>query len=278
MLRRFTGRFPKRNPQSTGSWASPNSDNPQSAKAGGHGDHWGCIYRDVQSGDLIKFIRETVENGEQSEIMEPDVKAHRSAGDGLRMCVLVAGKQVVSAYPEVHDGPVWPVTISDIVPWSNGVEGQVTGLCMDAQVSFFDTRFYANRHLYRVGETYNFRMGAFAYKLKRAEDMEAETGSGEAAMKVSLRGACAYMPASMGNEGADIDDYWFHSPLEDTPGEAELDGRTLHVYPITIAVPGDFEMRVPLYAAQHSLTPDMVDIAVGDDLTGFLWLQGHRVD
>jgi hypothetical protein len=271
MLRRFSKRFEKPNPK-------PAIQHPQSGKAGGHGDHWGCIYRDVQSGDLLEFIRKIVERGEPSKITERDLTAYRSPGSGLRMCVLVVGKQVVSAYPEVQDGAVWPITISDIVPWANGVEGQVTGTCMDAQVSFFDTRFYANHRSYTAGETYNFRMGALTYKVKRADDLEAETGSGDAAMKVSLRGACAYMPAAMGNEGADIDDFWFHSPLEETPGEADFNGRRLQVYPITIAVPGDFEMRVPLYAAEHVWGDDMAGIAVEDDLSGFLWLQGHRVE
>jgi hypothetical protein len=270
MLKRFSRRFQKRNPQSA-------SQYPQSSKAGGHGDHWGCIYRDVQSGDLLDFIRKIVERGEPSKIIDPDVTVYRSPGDALRICVLVGGKQVVSAYPEMQGGPVWPITITELVPWANGIEGQVTGVCMDAQVSFFDTCFYANHRQYTVGESYNFRMGALAYKVTRADDLEAETGSGDAAMKISLRGACAYMPASMGNEGADIDDYWFHSPLEELPGEAELDERKLKVYPITIAVPGDFEMRVPLYAAEHLLAEDMAGIAVEEDLSGFLWLQGRLV-
>jgi hypothetical protein len=232
----------------------------------------------VQSGDLLEFIRKIVERGEPSKSIDPDVTAYRSPGGALRICVLVGGKQVVSAYPEVQGGPVWPITVTELVPWANGIEGQVTGVCMDAQVSFFDTCFYAHHQQYIVGETYNFSMGALAYRVTRADDLEAETGSGDAAMKVSLRGACAYMPASMGNEEADIDDYWFHSPLEEMPGEASLDGRKLQVYPITIAVPGDFEMRVPLYAAEHSLAPDMAGIAVEEDLSGFLWLQGRLVE
>ena len=51
----------------------------------------------------------------------------------------------------------------------------------------------------------------------RAADAEYESDIGA---KVSLRGAHAYMPANLSNDTADIDDYWFHSPLESEPPPA----------------------------------------------------------
>jgi hypothetical protein len=250
-------------------------DEVPARKAGGHGDHWGCIYREVQKDDLFNFIRRNVEEDSSPDIASQGVSAYCSGGDGLRVCVLIKDGQLESAYPEVHGGPVWPVTITEVVPWANGVEGQVTGTCNSATVSFFDTRFYANQRLYTVGETYNFHMGALAYKVNLAEEMEAESGTGDSATKVSFRGARAYMPAVLSSESADIDDFWFYSPVEAPTSEFEFDGRPLRVLPITMALPNDFEMSVSLYAAEHTSGPGMEGVAQGDDLTGFLWLQGY---
>jgi hypothetical protein len=252
-----------------------------SAKQGGHGDHWGCVLRAAEEGDLLRFLGGVVQEAEHVEVfggraVSAGMAVH-SAGDRLCACLLVVDDQVVTAYPEVRDGPVWPVTVKHVVPWANGVEGQITGECYGALVNFFDTHYYANSGRYTVGETYEFRMGALAYRLGPAADLEAESDLGA---KVSFKGAHAYMPASTGNEGSDIDDYWFYSPLEAAPGRAQLAGRALDIYPVTVALPsqpggGEFEMRLDLLAAPHVALPGTHEVEPGDDLDGFLWLQGY---
>jgi hypothetical protein len=198
-----------------------------------------------------------------------------STGQRVRACVLLVNDLLATAYPQGLGGPIWPITVTDVIPWANGIEGQITGECHGAAVSFFDSRFYADRRRYRVGETYDFYMSAFAYVLGPAPHREAESDIGA---KVSFTGAHAYMPASMGNEGADIDDYWFHSPLEGEISEVDLSGRRLRLFPVTLALPEDFEMRVDLYAAEHVLSPGIESVRPGEDLEGFLWLQGYRVE
>jgi hypothetical protein len=247
-----------------------------SPKAGGHGDHWGCVVRAADQGDLLGFISDVIREAERPELFQAagTGMAVQSAGDSLRARVLVVDERLVSAYPEAQDGPVWPVTITEVITWTDGIEGQIRGTCHGAEVAFFDTRFYANRRKYRPGETYNFHMSAFAYVLGRAADTEVETDMGA---KVSLRGAHAYMPANMGNDTADIDDYWFHSPLEGEIATAELAGRMMRLYPITVALPEDFPMALSLYAANHVIAPDTGQVATGEDVEGFLWLQGYLV-
>jgi hypothetical protein len=246
-----------------------------SAKPGGHGDHWGCIVRSAEQDDLLAFLRQVVEAVQQPELFQADgvgIAAH-SPGERLCATVLLVNDRLVTAYPEGQGGPVWPITVKEIVPWANGIEGQISGSCYGASVSFFDTRFYANRRRYALGETYTFRMSAFAYTLRRAEELEVE--SDEVGAKVSFRGAHAYMPADIGNEEADIDDYWFHSPLEGEPQHVELAGRQLRLFQIIMAIPEHFEMALNLFAAPHALAPDMAGVVPGDDLEGFLWLQGY---
>jgi hypothetical protein len=248
------------------------ADGPQ-AKAGGHGDHWGCVLRATEQDELLGFISTVIQRAERPEMFEAvgAGMAVHAPGERLSACVLVVDNKLVSAYPEARGVDVWPVAISEIVPWSNGVEGQITGECQSTSISFFDTRFYANRRKYKVGETCNFQMNAFAYALGRAADTEFESDIGA---KVSLKGAHAYMPANLDNDTADIDDYWFHSPLEAKVTTAELAGKRLRVYPIIVAIPEHFEMHVNLYAADHVASPDLASVNPGDDLEGFLWLQG----
>jgi hypothetical protein len=247
-------------------------------KSGGHGDHWGCIFRSVEESELMRFIADSINNAEQPELFGgPGVgMAARSPGDRVRACILAVDERLVSAYPEAQGGAVWPIVVQEIVPWANGVEGQITGECHGAAVSFFDTRFYANGRAYKVGETYNFHMNAFAYILRPAEDIEVEAEN--LGTKVSFRGARAYMPAGMDSEEADIDDFWFHSPLEGEITQTELAGRRLRAYPVTLALPDDFDMSLSLYAADHALSPGAEAAGLDEDLDGFLWLQGYLAD
>lgn len=249
-------------------------------KPGGHGDHWACIFGDPRKGDLLELIRTAISEETQPEVVRSPggvTTAYRSRGEDVRTCVLVLRQEVISAYPEIVSEQVWPIKVREIVPWVNGVEGQVTGSCMGTEVSLFDTRFYASANKYTPGDTYYFHVGALAYRLGPAENLEVETDSEEngGATKISLQGARAYMPANLANEAADIDDFWFYSPLEEPPSRIAYQGRTLRKYAITMALPDEFEMRVPIYAAEHNITPQMPDVGEGDDVLGYLWLQGY---
>lgn len=247
-------------------------------KDGGHGDHWGCVLRSVQERELIPYLANVTRKDNHPYTYEfgPGFShkglAFYSEPGPVRTCVLVVNSALASAYPEVQDGPVWPVTITEIVPWANGIEGQISGSCHGAAIGFFDTRFYANQRRYDVGQTYNFHMGAFAYTLGPAPRTEFDTDMGA---KVSMEGASAYMPAKLDNDQADIDDLWFHSPLEREREDAYLIGPPIYSYPITMAIPEDFELSVNLYAAPHVMAPEMNSVKPDDDLQGFLWLQGY---
>jgi hypothetical protein len=247
------------------------------AKQGGHGDHWGCVLRAIDEGKLVDYLVEVTRNDNQPEQFGTNRKGlvFRSAEGPLRTCVIVVDSVIASAYPEVEDGPVWPVRLDEIIPWANGIEGQISGSAYGALVRFFDTRFNENADKYKVGEIYNFKMGALAYTIGHAPEMEAQSDIGA---KISFKGASAYMPATSGgatNNDADIDDYWFHSPLEGQPLETSLVEQKLTGYPIIMAIPNDYELHITVYAADHALASDMALARLQDDLQGFLWLQGH---
>jgi len=250
------------------------------AKQGGHGDHWGCVLRAVDEGKLIDYLVGVTRKDDDPEQFGTTLKGlvFRSEEGPLRTCVIVVNSVLASAYPEVQDGPEWHIQIKEIIPWANGIEGQITGSAYGALVRFYDTRFYANAYRYQIGETYNFKMGALAYTMGHAPEIEAESNIGA---KVSFKGASAYMPAASGGAGnndADIDDYWFHSPLEAEPTETTLAEQRLTAYPIIMAIPNDYELHISVFAADHVLTSDMALARPEDDLQGFLWLQGYLAD
>ena len=65
------------------------------------------------------------------------------------------------------------------------------------------------------------------------------------------------------------------SPLEDEVSTTQLAGRLLRSYPVILALPEDFPMSLSLYAAEHVVAPDAANLRPGEDVEGFLWLQGY---
>jgi hypothetical protein len=239
----------------------------------GHGDHWRCVFQEPGDGRLVVAIREAV--GRPAIARSADgIAEYRLQGDAMSVAVLVRGKQVLTAYPAVAGIGPWPVTLTQVHPSPDGAEGRLTGTCMGAAVTFFDTAFYRNHGRYRTGETYGFNMGALAYSLGPATGLEAEMEGG---VKLSLAGASAFMPAT-GMAGAHIDDYWFHSPVEGEVASAEVAGVALRIYPVTLGLPRDFPLHVRLCAAHHIEAPESSELAPGDDVQGYLWLQGSLAD
>jgi hypothetical protein len=238
----------------------------------GHSGHWQCIY-DGRIPQLLAPAAQQLIRRHSPTYIEDKVALYHSSGNEIRLSILRRGPRILTMFPQVIDGPAWPVEISRVTPWRNGVEGQITGNCLGTEVCFYDTSFFNNRRKYRTKETVDFRMGAIAYRLGPAHDLEADVEGGA---KVSLKGAHAFMPAGKVGEGADIDDYWFHSPLDGPTVTTMVNKVELRGYPITLALPHDFPMSLTLYAAGHVEAPGTRDLARDDDLQGYLWLQGYH--
>ena len=70
------------------------------------------------------------------------------------------------------------------------------------------------------------------------------------------------------------------NPYERTKLEGEkelayLIGPPIQSYPIIMAIPEDFEMHLKVFSGPHVLAPEISSVQPGDDLQGFLWLQGY---
>src|SRR6187401_586587 len=106
MFKRLRGRLGRANDKETGLTAT--------RKSGGHGDHWSCIFSEVQSDALLELIRKSMGEDAEPEVVrtrEGTVTAFRSHGDAVQTCVLVVRQQAVSAYPEIVSGSVWPIKV-----------------------------------------------------------------------------------------------------------------------------------------------------------------------
>jgi hypothetical protein len=250
----------------------------EAAKEGGQGSHWGILFPDLEHDQqpLWSLIQSVAADAAASEPFETPAGpglALYSGGGPLQACVLVdAQSRLVSAFPAVQGGHPWPITVEGLTPWANGLEGQISGTCHGALVHFFDTRWWANHRRYTEGQTYDFVINGLAYVLRPAEARSFALESGQQA---STRGMRAYLPAQTeSEEDADIDDYWFQSPLDarryETFGEVPLT-----VYTCALALPDDVPLTLDIYAAPHAQSLALADLPIGEDMSGFLWLQGY---
>src|SRR5689334_13127657 len=165
----------------------PTDAEDQVAKEGGQGGHWGTLFPDLENDQqplwtLIQAVAEQSDTSEPFDTPAGPGLALYGGDEPLQTCVVVdAHSRLVSAYPAVQGGHRWPITVVELTPWANGLEGQVTGTCHGALVNFFDTRWWANHHRYQVGQTYDFVINGLCYVVRPAEPQQFELEGGQPA-------------------------------------------------------------------------------------------------
>lgn len=281
----------------------------------GHGDHNDClcepgrgkeflvnwIPRSIAEGGVICGTKQAVacDFGERMPKAMPmlyvgDMKHPQRLS--LLLAVNEAGKTntLVSAYPEC-DGAAVEVKITAIHEWAAGVEATLEGTVLgeaERQIAFFDTRYALHKGTYRIGETYTFRLAAFAYNAEVVPKPEREFRMlGEEAAK--RRAAMGQKPefekdggvkplifrmdqmvAFFQSSAAYPDDAEFQSPVF-KPVKA-VKGFDTSFYRLEIAIAReDSDVVVPLIAKQ-SFFP--VKPRKGYPIRGHLWLQGYCLD
>ena len=280
----------------------------------GHGDHNDCLFepgrgkeslanwipRSIAEGGLIGGTKQAVacDFGERMPKAMPmlyigDMKHPQRLA--LLLAVNEAGKKntLVSAYPEC-DGAAVEVKITAIHEWAAGVEATLEGTVLgeaERQIAFFDTRYALHKGTYRIGETYTFRLSAFAYNAEVVPKPEREFRMfGEEAAK--RRAALGQKPefekdgsvkplifrmdqmvAFFQSSVAYPDDAEFQSPVFKPVKALTMCDTSFYRLEIAIARE-DSDIIVPLLAKQ-SLFP--VKPRKGDPVRGHLWLQGYCV-
>ena len=259
------------------------------------------LRKSVQEGDLLWGTKSPISCSFGSEMPERmKFIAIGSGRESVRLNALIAvveegtHNNLVSAYPEC-DGAEVEVKITAVHEWAAGVEATLEGAVLgeaERQIAFFDTRYALHKGNYRIGETYTFRLAAFAYNAQVVPKPEREfrmTGE-EAAKRRAAMGQkpefekdgsvkplvfrMDQMVAFFQSSAAYPDDAEFQSPVFKPVKALTMCDTPFYRLEIAIARE-DSDVVVPLIAKQSFFS---VKPRKGDPIRGHLWLQGYCLD
>ena len=281
----------------------------------GHGDHnetvngyatsreflAECLPKAIQEADMVLGTKTPIEcsvDGDATIMRKFILLGAKNAP--VRLLAIIAcnesakTNELYSVYPEC-DGVEVEVCLSAIHEWAAGYEATLEGTVLgDAkrEVAFFDTRYVLNKDKYVIGETYKFRMAAFAYNVAIIPEEEREFRmEGEKAIDYQKRLGnepefdengkvkpvifrMDEMVAFFQQSRAYPDDAEFQSPVFDDPVEFVRFGTSF--YKLTVAIArDDDDIRIPLVAKKtlFSLIPKK-----SDPIRGRIWVQGYLAD
>jgi hypothetical protein len=249
-----------------------------------HATHWASLYPDapdairariksvVANSTIIAQVElpetQAMPNGERADTLTAMTE---SDGDVRHMVLLLTERKsasgcVLTAFPFAAGAIAHAVTIDKVASTGSGAEGQIRGRTEDgAEISFFDPLFFKNGSDYRVGESYQFALSAFAYSLKPF------------GLKV-VQGDDRFVPADVLRpaRSGGADDYEFRATVQHVY-PMRLDTGTVYRMRVTVARNRQSMVDVALYAAEHVL-PAGYRPKPGDEIAGRLWLQGYLVE
>lgn len=200
-------------------------------------------------------------------------------------------------YPFWPDGSRHRLTLDSVMIWESGVEGQITALFGEADLTFFDTLYLHNRSFYERGKDYEFSLTGIAYGAEPADDLEdipftPNPDQLEWEKELArMRGeeAPKEHPATIRMQGAallfsipdwDRDDYSFRGPVKQVTPFTDFLGQDGWVVKTTVrrqshCDPEDFDLDiiVTTRAWGGEAPPE-----AGQDIAGNLWLQGYLVE
>lgn len=236
-------------------------------KSGGHGDHWIAMLE--SDSEIQSFVIGSVENPEFIESLKQKdnkIKAYFSQGETLKTCTITVNDELWTAYPFVKDGIEHEIAIDGIEEWINEQEAQIRCSLGDASLAFFDTMYFKNKGIYEQGKKYTFLLSALAYSLTKTEPKTLTDRDGR---ELSTKGMAVFFPFEKG----DIDDFIFQVPVKEVI-ESKFGNKT--VYKIKAPLFRlDGEDDVDLFIFVLANRTEGYVPAVGDDITGVMWLQGH---
>jgi hypothetical protein len=165
----------------------------------GHGDHWRCIFSDLENGiaDALGWVSQGTVLGqrEYSSLAVPGGEAGATVSviawpaEGLHAnFVVVREKQggrayLHTAFPAVGAGCPYQIRIDSVHEASCGLEARISGVLGDAAVTFFDPLYSLNRDRYSAGALVDVDLAGVAYSLKVVpRGTKLKTAVGEVAM------------------------------------------------------------------------------------------------
>jgi hypothetical protein len=194
---------------------------------------------------------------------------------------------LVSMYPFFSEGSQHTVELKEVLVWDNGCEAQLTVRLGEAKIVFYDTCYLTNRAWYKAGDAYDFILTGIAYEacpartepFKVQQDpevaawharMEREQGREsvpEREMTIRMEGMAFLLPAD------EADDYSFRGPILSVRDIGEILGQRAWLLEVTVLrCPEDVPIKILI--TRSAWKGDSAP-RVGEDVEGFLWLQGY---
>ncbi len=272
----------------------------------GHGDHWRCIFPDLENGigRALSWVSRgpVVGKREHPRLRVPgggvgatvSVIAWPAAGLHATF-VVVRGQRgerayLHSAFPAAGTGCKHKIRIDSVHELSCGLEARIAGVLGDAAVTFFDPLYCLNRDRYRPGAILDVELAGIAYSLRTVPPQATlQSAVGD----VLMAGAAVLLSASkhnpeqpsrtFGNEQAFgvahieqpdsfpmPDDYQFCAPVNHVE-ESELDAIPVWRFRGTVmrVYEGRQNVDIDIYATREAM-PDAAAPVPGDEVSGTL--------
>jgi len=276
---------------------------------GGHGNHWEAIesnYPEFIAEMLPKICQEGKVAGKNAFTHTlDDVPNKVGVAFGLQyaetpvnfLALIVAeideGSNLLwSGYPVCAEGNGCRLVIDEVRSWDNGIEGTIKAYVPDGGlVYFFDPYFFLNKDRYVVGEEVTVKLGALAYMVQKAEQLEIEITEGPmleierqrlleddpnadvtsiTSVPISMDGAAIYFP-----RGEDQDDAEIRFKVSETARFTCADRPFMRLSGI-IMRPDSGDVSINIYASEQVLGGYVPQ--VGDNVEAVVWMQGYLED
>jgi hypothetical protein len=261
-----------------------------------HGQRWGAIQTEDENYPISK-IKEIAANTSVLELanqFSDNVVCALKYGDGpvvFLLLVELLSRKMISLYPAVlNHGANVTVTILEILEEEGGNEAMIKaafGETMD--LVFFDPLYFYDKQFLKVGSKCTFNFSIIFYycdimkdltleidkgpmlemeKQKRMKEDPAFDPSELKAVTLSLDGAKAFMQTD------DSGDYGIRTKIDNIKMHT-LDGMVYFSSVSKIRSVTEEEFDIVYFGFKHSETPVLP--AIGDNIDGAGWLQGHLV-
>jgi len=212
------------------------------------------------------------------------------------MATLRIGKkvnEVVTLFPFFAEGSQHTMRLDKVAVWEGGCEAHITAHVSEAEITFFDTKYFINREWYEAGRTYDFILTGIAYaarypavnelkikhsrevlefqaRLAREHGVEPDMNEEQT---LSLAGSAVFFPV----EGWDEDEYTFRGPVQSVREVKDVLGQDGWLVRATV-------LRLSTYRSEDVPLSILITTKawrekeppqIGRDIEGRLWLQGY---
>lgn len=268
-----------------------------------HGDHWKSIVDEIST-EITSIIKKTVGNSRRSKLKEyqfKDGKAKLSyyayPDTNLKYLVSASVKSeggmpiIINAIPFCFYGNDIFIKINNIKYDHEAIDAIIEGSTEEGMfINFYDPLYFTNMDIYTIDTFRIFRLSGLAYSLfktkpgivelfdeKTKQDVKQrnKTLKIEIPTEVPRENGIQFFRASSlikENNTFNADDYFFQAFIEEV-SEFYLEERKIYQLLLSVG-PWDKPIKLIVYAAEKIIEMGYFP-KVGDNIYGYLWLQGY---